>query len=217
MVTITEAYPETPESRLYDSIAAYEGREELYEIIHMNSFLATLKQFASMVPRDEAILDAGCGPGRDLKRFSDLGYQSVGVDLNKKFVQMSSKYATAYYSDLLSLPFEDRSFGAVWASNSLVHMEYPLLVKALRELLRVLKPGSPCYFSVVPHMDKNYVLSQSDWQDSITGRKFIQTWEYNYFPYILEHCGYDVSEYWLGEGVMNVFAFSRNRVITSIR
>src|ERR1043166_8525807 len=36
-----------------------------------------------------AILDIGCGPGRDLKAFHDLGHAPVGLDGSKRFVEMA--------------------------------------------------------------------------------------------------------------------------------
>jgi SAM-dependent methyltransferase len=36
-----------------------------------------------------AILDLGCGPGRDLKAFRDLGHAPVGLDGSKRFVEMA--------------------------------------------------------------------------------------------------------------------------------
>ena len=38
------------------------------------------------------ILDFGCGPGRDLKTFSDLGHVAVGVDGAAQFVELAHYY-----------------------------------------------------------------------------------------------------------------------------
>ena len=39
------------------------------------------------------ILDFGCGPGRDLKTFSDLGHIAVGLDGAAQFVEMARAYS----------------------------------------------------------------------------------------------------------------------------
>src|ERR1700681_3262409 len=39
------------------------------------------------------ILDFGCGPGRDLKTFTDLGHVAVGVEGAKRFVEMARTYS----------------------------------------------------------------------------------------------------------------------------
>ena len=36
-----------------------------------------------------AILDFGCGPGRDLKAFTSLGHRAVGLDGAERFVAMA--------------------------------------------------------------------------------------------------------------------------------
>ena len=40
-----------------------------------------------------AILDFGCGPGRDLKTFCDLGHVAVGLDGAARFVEMARAYS----------------------------------------------------------------------------------------------------------------------------
>src|SRR4051812_11418578 len=40
-----------------------------------------------------SILDVGCGPGRDLKTFIELGHQPVGLDGSAEFAQMARDYA----------------------------------------------------------------------------------------------------------------------------
>ncbi len=35
------------------------------------------------------ILDFGCGPGRDLKAFADLGHQCIGLDGSPRFAEMA--------------------------------------------------------------------------------------------------------------------------------
>jgi SAM-dependent methyltransferase len=39
------------------------------------------------------ILDIGCGPGRDLKTFRDLGHEAIGVDGVPAFVEMRVRTA----------------------------------------------------------------------------------------------------------------------------
>ena len=39
------------------------------------------------------ILDFGCGPGRDLKTFTELGHEAVGVEGALRFVEMARAYS----------------------------------------------------------------------------------------------------------------------------
>ncbi len=94
------------------------------------------------------LLDVGCGPGTitiDLaKRFAfDL---AVGVDISEPVLEGARKDAEAQgadvrfgFANVTRLPFADASFDVVHAHQLLQHLADP--VAALREMLRVCKPG----------------------------------------------------------------------------
>lgn len=54
---------------------------------------ALLEYIEGEVPH--AILDFGCGPGRDLKVFAGLGHRAVGLDGATRFVEMTHYYRPA--------------------------------------------------------------------------------------------------------------------------
>src|SRR5690348_17250372 len=41
-----------------------------------------------------SILDFGCGPGRDLRYFSSLGHEAVGLDGSSRFVEMARAFSS---------------------------------------------------------------------------------------------------------------------------
>jgi SAM-dependent methyltransferase len=51
------------------------------------------------------ILDFGCGPGRDLKAFRDLGHIAIGLDGAGPFVSMARAYSgcEVWHQDFLKL------------------------------------------------------------------------------------------------------------------
>lgn len=88
------------------------------------------------------VLDAGCGPGRDLAAFARAGAQAVGVDASAGMVTLArSRGLTACVGDLGRLPFRDGTFGGVWAAASLVHLDDDEAGAALAELRRVTVDG----------------------------------------------------------------------------
>src|SRR5258707_1488288 len=50
--------------------------------------IATLLRYIEGEP-PFAILDLGCGPGRDLKAFTDLGHVAIGLEGSERFAAMA--------------------------------------------------------------------------------------------------------------------------------
>jgi ubiquinone/menaquinone biosynthesis C-methylase UbiE len=101
-------------------------------------------KFLSFLKKGASILDIGCGPGRDVKIFSDKGFKVVGIDLSKNMIEAAKKRtvnADFKVMDLMKLEFPDSSFDAEWASAVYLHVPKKDIVKALKEAWRVLKSG----------------------------------------------------------------------------
>jgi len=97
-----------------------------------------------------AVLDAGCAFGRDTAVFHDRGFAVTGIDLSDGLLQKARELHPALdfkKMDVRSLTFADESFGGVWCSAVLLHLNDRDVTKALREFYRVLKPGSTLFVS----------------------------------------------------------------------
>ena len=88
------------------------------------------------------ILDLGCGPGRDLVTFRDLGHVAVGLDGAEHFLQMARENSGCelLHQDFLSLDLPDQSFDGIFANASLFHVPSQELPRVLGELWQCLKP-----------------------------------------------------------------------------
>jgi len=95
------------------------------------------------------ILDLGCGPGRDLKAFTQLGHQATGVDGSARFVEMAQAYSgcTVWRQDFVALDLPANTFDGVFANASLFHVPSAALPKVLRDLHATLKPGGVLFSS----------------------------------------------------------------------
>lgn len=95
------------------------------------------------------ILDAGCGPGRDLAAFESVGVAAVGADNSAEMVAHAVRAGhNASCEDICNLSFDDATFTGVWASASLVHLDDTEAAQALGELARVTRAGGHAHISI---------------------------------------------------------------------
>ena len=96
-----------------------------------------------------ALLDFGCGPGRDLKAFRDLGHEAVGLEGSARFAAMAREYSSCEVleQDFLRLDLPSARFDGVFANASLFHVPARDLPRVLRELHAALKPGGVLFSS----------------------------------------------------------------------
>jgi SAM-dependent methyltransferase len=95
------------------------------------------------------ILDFGCGPGRDLVTFRDLGHEAVGLDGAARFVEMAREYSgcEVLHQDFLALDLPPARFDGIFANASLFHVPTAELPRVLRELRAALRPRGVLFAS----------------------------------------------------------------------
>lgn len=88
------------------------------------------------------ILDFGCGPGRDLKTFSDRGHIAIGLEGSERFAEMARGFSgcEVWRQDFLKLALPSARFDGVFANASLFHVPTQELPRVLSELQAALKP-----------------------------------------------------------------------------
>jgi SAM-dependent methyltransferase len=96
-----------------------------------------------------AILDLGCGPGRDLAVFAGLGHTAVGVDGSPRFAEMAraSSGCEVWCQDFVQLDLPQARFDGVFANAALFHVPSAALPQVLRALHATLKPGGALFSS----------------------------------------------------------------------
>lgn len=89
------------------------------------------------------ILDFGCGPGRDLSHFSELGHEAVGLDGSIEFVKIAraNTDCEVLHQDFLKLELPFNHFDGIFANASLFHVPNSQLDRVLSNLAATLKPG----------------------------------------------------------------------------
>ena len=99
-------------------------------------------------PPPFAILDLGCGPGRDLAHFRSLGHEAVGLDGSARFVEMARTTGSeVLHQNFLRLSLPRGRFHGVFANASLFHVPTQELPRVLGELRQTLRPGGVLFCS----------------------------------------------------------------------
>lgn len=90
-----------------------------------------------------AILDAGCGPGRDCEYFHDEGLDPVGIDIAPGMIEYARTNRPGRYllMDMRALAFETDRFEGIWCPASIFFAPVEEMSVALNELRRVCRPG----------------------------------------------------------------------------
>ncbi len=101
------------------------------------------------VPPPFTLLDIGCGPGRDLKTFKQLGHHPTGLEGAAQFATMAREYSgcEVWHQNFLELALPDQHFDGIFANAVLFHVPTQALPRVLAELYATLKPGGVLFSS----------------------------------------------------------------------
>jgi SAM-dependent methyltransferase len=100
-------------------------------------------------PPPYALLDFGCGPGRDLAYFRSLGHEAVGLEGSARFVEMARAHAgcEVWHQDFLRLSLPAARFHGVFANAALFHVPTLALPRVLAALHGTLVHGGVLFCS----------------------------------------------------------------------
>ena len=96
-----------------------------------------------------AILDLGCGPGRDLRAFTALGHEVTGLDGSAALVALARAETgcDVLHQDFLALDLPSARFDGVFANAALFHVPSSEIARVLADLAAALKPGGVLFCS----------------------------------------------------------------------
>ena len=114
----------------------------------VNQNVAALLQYIETAP-PFAILDFGCGPGRDLKTLKRLGHLVTGLEGSAQLATMARALSgcEVLQQRFLKLDLPAGHFDGVFANAALFHVPSQELPRVLRELHTTLKPGGVLFSS----------------------------------------------------------------------
>src|SRR5690348_15771531 len=135
-----------------------------------------------------AILDLGCGPGRDLKAFAALGHVPVGLEGSERFAAIAREHSgcEVWRQDLLALDLPAARFDGVLANAVLFHVPGQELPRVLRELRAALKPRG-VLFSSNPRGD-----NEEGWN----GDRYGVYWDFDRWQAIVTAAGFEYVDHY---------------------
>lgn len=149
----------------YSTQVRKEWRRLVRDAYHRLELDTTLYFLDKYLPKTGRILDAGCGPGRYTLELARRGYTLDAFDLtpgNLAFARRQAKksallekisdFREGSITDLSTYP-ENSFNGVICLGGPLSHLVEPKdRKKAIRELIRVAKPGTPIFVSAMSRL-----------------------------------------------------------------
>jgi SAM-dependent methyltransferase len=134
------------------TLADYDGRaEDFWAGTRDHDVSQNIEALLAAVegPPPFAILDFGCGPGRDLTTFAARGHLAIGIEGSPRLAQMAREHSgcEVWQQDFLRLRLPPGRFDGVFANASLFHVPSQELPRVLGELATALKPRGVLFAS----------------------------------------------------------------------
>ena len=149
---------------------------------------------------DACILDVGCGGGKAIKELSQISSKGkvYGIDYSEEMVQLARKvnkksiekgHVEIIHGSVSSLPFPDGMFNLVTAFEA--YYFWPNLIDDLKEIKRVLKPGSTLLIANEVYKHEKFNKRNLKW--ATWGDMMLHTPE-EYLEFLTEagYCGVEI-------------------------
>jgi len=122
------------------SISFYEDNADWFFQRTVNVDMgATQRRFLSLLEPGAAVLDAGCGSGRDARAFRDLGFEVTAMEAAPSLAALAQAHIGLPVEVMTfdQIAWQDR-FDGIWACASLLHVpanDLPAILGKLRDAL----------------------------------------------------------------------------------
>jgi ubiquinone/menaquinone biosynthesis C-methylase UbiE/diadenosine tetraphosphate (Ap4A) HIT family hydrolase len=133
--------------RAYESIAKHYAAHWFDD----RAMDAALDRFLRLLPEKGTVLDAGCGPGRDVKAMQQRGVEAVGIDTSPAMLREArERVSDAVFRKMTitKVHYPPNTYIGVWACAVLQHLPLRQAEEALREFARILQPGGVLFATI---------------------------------------------------------------------
>lgn len=167
------------------------------------------RRFAEYLQIDARVIDMGCGSGRDVLAFRNMGFNAVGLDASEGLAQLAEeKLAIPVITADMSSWITDEPYDGIWCCASLMHLDEEDCKSFFSNLKYNLKLGGVLYISV-----KSGIETGID----ATGRYMKNFTEEDIQKLVDNACALRVAELWYTEDTLSRKDFRwLNVIITKI-
>ena len=168
-----------------------------YYNINANSFVSstlsvdfsqTQDKFLRLLPSAAAILDFGCGSGRDTKYFLDAGMQVDATDGSEELCRLASEYTGIPVRQMLFEELDAKAqYDGIWACSSILHLSQESLKDVLKKMIAALKEHGIIYTS----------FKYGTFEGERNGRFFTDFTEETFREFVADVDGIRIEEMWI--------------------
>ena len=151
------------------------------------------------------LIDVGCGPGIDARRFASLGLQVTGIDYSAAMIEAAKRESLPGNPTYLQLDmrqigaaFEENSFDSAWISASLIHVPESDVSQVLSGVHRILVSNGQFRISLKAGKQGAQLVHDDKYGIEID-REFI-FWQRENFEPLLQSAGFEVLGAEVAEG-----------------
>lgn len=117
------------------------------KIKHKQIFIKMLKKYSDI--GDKKLIEAGCGTGIISSYMASMGYNVIGVDIDKKILELSNNLAQEYFGkkeninfvekSIFSLDYKYKQFDVCFSNGVLEHFDDDDIINSLKQQLYISK------------------------------------------------------------------------------
>ena len=145
-------------------------------------------KFLHLLNEGAAILDFGCGSGRDTKYFLDKGCRVTATDGSAELCRQASVFTGIEVQEMLFQELDDiDTYDGIWACSSILHLPKKEMLLVIQKMCDALKSTGVIYTS----------FKYSDFEGVRNGRYFTDFNEDSFKEFIAGIPELTIEDYWI--------------------